>query len=77
MKLFAKYVLFFAVIALVLLTNRPEPFLNPTGCDSYTGINNIICKYPIPFGIVGGILLIGGMIAVFIYANNPVFGGMG
>ncbi len=44
MKLLAKYILFFAVIALVVMINRPEPFLNPTGCDVYTGFNNIICN---------------------------------
>ena len=44
MKVLVKYVLFFAVIALVVLINRPEPFLNPTGCDAYTGFNNVICN---------------------------------
>jgi len=44
MKLLAKCVLFFAVIALLVLINRPEPFLNPTGCAAYTGFNNIICN---------------------------------
>ena len=45
MKVLAKYVLFFAVIVLVVLINRPEPFLNPTGCDVYTGFNNVICNH--------------------------------
>jgi preprotein translocase subunit SecG len=45
MKLFAKCVLFVAVIALVVLINRPEPFQNSAGCDVYTGVTNFICKY--------------------------------
>jgi preprotein translocase subunit SecG len=45
MKLFVKCVLFFAIIALVVSINRPEPFMNSTGCDVYTGATNFICKY--------------------------------
>ena len=69
MKVFAKYVLLFAVIVLIVFANRPEPFLNPTGCDAYTGFNNIICKYRWWLVVVFIILYIGIRLAVE-YSNK-------
>ena len=72
MKLLAKGVLFFAVIALVVLINRPEPFLNPTGCEAYTGINNTVCKHPILIGSVTLFILLIIAIPINIYVSRMV-----
>jgi hypothetical protein len=69
MKVLAKYVLFFAIIALVVFANRPEPFINPTGCDVYTGFNNVICNNRWLLVLVIGILYIVIRLAVE-YSNK-------
>ena len=70
MKLLAKYVLFFAVVALVVFVNRPEPFLNPTGCASYTGINNTVCNHPILIGTATFVVLMLLSIPINIYLRQ-------
>jgi hypothetical protein len=72
MKLVANYVLFFAVIALVVLINRPEPFLNPTGCDAYTGFNHTVCKHPIAIGTATFIVLLILAIPINIYVTRMI-----
>ena len=70
MKVFAKCLLFFAVIALVVLINRPEPFLNPTGCDSYTGFNHTVCTHPIAIGTATFFVLLILAIPINIYVSR-------
>jgi hypothetical protein len=72
MKVLAKYVLFFAVIVLVVLINRPEPFLNPTGCDVYTGINHTVCMHPILIGTATFIVLMLLAIPINIYVTKMI-----
>ena len=72
MKLLAKCILFFAVIALVVLINRPETFVNPTGCDVFTGFNNIICNNRWLLVVVIIILYIGIRLASEYYVEKYV-----
>jgi hypothetical protein len=70
MKLVAKYVLFFAVVALAVFANRPEPFLNPTGCASYTGFNHTVCTHPIAIGTATFLVLLILAIPINIYVSR-------